>query len=562
MTENNPQRRSFVALETGLLALVMGGLVWVAAPDVNEAHYLVKARHFWDRSFCPTDIFTNSHETHWAFYITHGWLFPLLGYELGTWIGRLASWLVIAWGIVVLSRVFWNGMGIAILVGGLTVMLNESLNLAGEWFVGGVEGKCYAYGFGFAAIAFWFRGRFPLTWILLGLACAFHIVVGIWLTSAMVFAWWVDRWLPAPPDTEECSPVSSRPFLRWFPAACLGLLFFTVGFWPAIMQNADASREVIVQAAKAQSLWRLAHHQLATEFHRWFLFLPLVVIWLFLARSNWQSRNHHLTRFNLVVLGSLLIALGGLVLSLLASFSNGPASDLSALLLTLYWFRLADVLIPLGCVINAGIFFSALPKEMGAGRFAVALATVGCLGGMAWNLYQGQWDVRSGSARQTVMLPQDPAKQQREMEAEKNWIRTCLWIRANTSPDAIFITPLNQQTFKWYAHRAEVASRKDMPQNATSILPWLKRLNVLFSIGPEIENSMELSMQDQVAWEYRPLLFDGELPFSADYVVLEQRWVDEFLRYQPLPENLKQVYPERGERKSTFAVFQQSDFGD
>ena len=545
-----------------LLALVMGGLVWVATPDVNEAHYLVKARHFWDRSYCPTDIFTNSHETHWAFYLTHGWLFPLLGYELGAWIGRLASWLVIAWGIVLLSRVFFDRLGAAILVGGLAVLLNESLNLAGEWFVGGVEGKCYAYGFGFAAMAFWFRGRFQLTWMLLGLACAFHIVVGIWLTSAMVFAWWSDRWLPAPPDVEESLPAAPRFFLRCLLAGCISLVLFTAGFWPAIVQNADASREVIIQAAKAQSLWRLAHHQLATEFHRWFLFLPLVVVWFFLVRSNWQLRDHHLARFNWMVLGSLLIAVGGLILSLLAQFGSGSASDVSALLLTLYWFRLADVFIPLGCVINAGVFFSTLPKEMGAGRFAAVLATLVCLIGVAWNLYQGQLDTRSGSARQTVILPSDPVKQQREMEAEKNWIKTCLWIRGHTPPNATFITPLNQQTFKWYAHRAEVASRKDMPQNATSILPWLERLEVLFSIGPKRDAANDLKIQQQVAWEYRPLLFPEALPFAAEYVVLEQRWVDEFLRYQPLPKNLKQVYPEPGERKSTFAVFQQTEFSD
>ena len=166
-------------------------------------------------------------------------------------------------------------MGIAILVGGLTVMLNESLNLAGEWFVGGVEGKCYAYGFGFAAIAFWFRGRFPLTWILLGLACAFHIVVGIWLTSAMVFAWWVDRWLPAPPDAEECVPASSRLFLRWFPAACLSLLFCSVfdeghegskanaqtpwlngaSPYPRLHQSCTKTRSLVATAAATNPPW-------------------------------------------------------------------------------------------------------------------------------------------------------------------------------------------------------------------------------------------------------------------------------------------------------------------
>ena len=146
-----------------------------------------------------------------------------------------------------------------------------------------------------------------------------------------------------------------------------------------------------------------------------------------------------------------------------------------------------------------------------------------------------------------------------EIEAEINWVKTCDWIRDNTPPDALFVTPLNQQTFKWYAQRSEVASRKDMPQDAKSILPWLERLSVLFSIGPDESRAESGLNQAEIPWEYRPLLFRESLPFGANYLVIEQRWVNEFQRYQPLPPFLKQVYPLAEDRKSTFVVFQQVD---
>ena len=42
--------------------------------------------------------------------------------------------------------------------------------------------------------------------------------------------------------------------------------------------------------------------------------------------------------------------------------------------------------------------------------------------------------------------------------------------------DSLWLTPKYQQTFKWYAGRAEVVSWKDVPQDNTSIIEWYQRL--------------------------------------------------------------------------------------
>lgn len=41
-------------------------------PGINEAHYLVKAKHFWDPSFCASDLFVESPNVHFVFYIFFG----------------------------------------------------------------------------------------------------------------------------------------------------------------------------------------------------------------------------------------------------------------------------------------------------------------------------------------------------------------------------------------------------------------------------------------------------------------------------------------------------------
>src|SRR5204862_3510161 len=60
------------------------------------------------------------------------------------------------------------------------------------------------------------------------------------------------------------------------------------------------------------------------------------------------------------------------------------------------------------------------------------------------------------------------------------WKNLCRWIRAKTPPDAKFITPRNQQTFKWYAERAEVVTWKDIPQDAAGLVEWRQTLSEVF----------------------------------------------------------------------------------
>ena len=49
-----------------------------------------------------------------------------------------------------------------------------------------------------------------------------------------------------------------------------------------------------------------------------------------------------------------------------------------------------------------------------------------------------------------------------------------------TPPDALFITPRMNQSFKWGTGRPEVVSRKDIPQDARSIVEWSDRVHTIY----------------------------------------------------------------------------------
>ena len=69
---------------------------WVP-PAVNEAHYLTKAKHYWNPDFCAGDHFLESADAHLVFYWTFGWVTLFCSLPAAAWIGRLVTWGAMAW---------------------------------------------------------------------------------------------------------------------------------------------------------------------------------------------------------------------------------------------------------------------------------------------------------------------------------------------------------------------------------------------------------------------------------------------------------------------------------
>jgi hypothetical protein len=58
----------------------------------------------------------------------------------------------------------------------------------------------------------------------------------------------------------------------------------------------------------------------------------------------------------------------------------------------------------------------------------------------------------------------------------------CEWVADHTPPDALFITPRLNCTFKWRTGRPEVVNRKDIPQDAAGIVEWSRRLKDIYTV--------------------------------------------------------------------------------
>ena len=106
----------------------------------------------------------------------------------------------------------------SVLTATLFVFLLQHFNMAGEWVVGGVEGKGFSFALVFFALAAMVEGCWNRMWLLLGLATAFHALVGGWAAVAASAVW-----LGSNPNARsklvsvDCTADSTHPRLAGHP---------------------------------------------------------------------------------------------------------------------------------------------------------------------------------------------------------------------------------------------------------------------------------------------------------------------------------------------------------
>lgn len=326
-------------------------------PDSNEPHYIGKAIHFWNPDWIPNDSFLDSKDSHWLFYVVFGWLSFFFSPPTMAWIGRLICWLLTAWSWKRLSFALIPCRWASILTALGIAYYVDAFHMAGEWLLGGVEGKSFAFAFVFFGLEAMLRGRWHRTWIFLGIASAFHVLVGGWSVLVAGFVWLMSDGARILTGEKKLSrSVHSLPWGLGF-----GGLISLFGLIPALMLDHGASDEVVRQAHQVYVFKRLYHH-LVPYMLPWTYstrFCLLVLFWFVCCRLP-KNENRKFQRFNLFVLGTLLLS----AIGFLAAFVLIDNQALAAEILRFYWFRLADVAVPMGVAIGATRRFIPLMKDL------------------------------------------------------------------------------------------------------------------------------------------------------------------------------------------------------
>jgi hypothetical protein len=107
---------------------------------------------------------------------------------------------------------------------------------------------------------------------------------------------------------------------------------------------------------------------------------------------------------------------------------------------------------------------------------------------------------------------------------DDDYLRLCAWVKQNTSMDAIFLVPPQEQSFRVHAGRAIVVNFKGVPQLSGELPEWRRRLERVLNMSNilDLERPFESALPD-MGRRYDALpaqhLVDVAREYHAEYVV-------------------------------------------
>ncbi|MEZ6057066.1 MAG: DUF6798 domain-containing protein [Planctomycetaceae bacterium] len=482
-------------------------------PGINEPHYLTKAKHLWDSGFCPGDFFLDSSNPHLIFYVAIGWLTTFCSLTTTAIVGRIVALGLLAWGWDLASR-HWLRNGACRVVAVLLFVFAANLGtLAGEWIIGGIESKVFAYGLLLGSAGLWRMGNLLRAATLAGLAVSFHpVVAGWWLIALLIgqaLKWSLDaglrRWWQRPRQPVDGAlkqeTIGHKVPLRTYGVVGLvGLLTALPGLLPALM-ILGGDPALSKEANLIQLKWRLGHHidpllfpARMWQFYgvmlgAWLMLLAASAIWRRSANGNSVAEDNSggmesasLAGLCWFTLGALVIAASGAAVGFSEQWlPTDFAEKLRLALLKFYFFRLADVALPAALSVTAVWWLDRwLTRFDSNSRRHTCLGVCLLIAAIAVGVTTER-DMSDGLGFQP-----DPAFAQAELDrlaAEKRqqWIEVCDWIRTSTPPDAVVVaTSLDTSwAVKWFAERTEFFSFKDCPQEPAGIVEWWQRRHLI-----------------------------------------------------------------------------------
>ncbi len=444
----------------------------------NEVGKLMLAKQFIFPDWLPNDWYLSQPQKYQAlFQLCFGHSIAQFGFLATSIGGRLIYYSLIASGLVLIARKIKLQLFGLFIATTLFLYSHQGVAIAGEWMVGSLETKGFAYGL--VLIAIWLAMKKRYIWMIasLGVATSLHILVGGYAT--LTFLPWL-CWITYKKQLFQ------RDFLaQYLPTICLGIfiylltsLFATVTLFHSLSKTVTTSDSAL-SATYIYTFLRNAHHLAPTEWQK-IRFLAIAIYlsvfggcWLITKKelkASFQQFSTHVTstKNRLILLEltlfSLIPLLGGFAVTLF---------DTEGALLQYYPFRFASLMLGLTpllistCIIQDKFQENPSLRQWKRAGIFLSLLTLTLVHSLTLNNF----------IQRAIDLQDFPiGVEQNNTESQEVFD----WIKENTAKESIIISsPSHYIGFNWLSDRATIAKFKLVPPTEVQIFEWYERLNDL-----------------------------------------------------------------------------------
>ncbi|MEP1094433.1 MAG: DUF6798 domain-containing protein [Cyclobacteriaceae bacterium] len=422
--------------------------------DYNEMAYIPHGYWLYSSSWLENDWSLAYSTLHlYPFGYLSGFFVQQFGFIPTIFVGRIVSYIFFSYSFLKLTKAF--ELDFSFTVACLTVFLlyfSEGM-YAGEWIVGGLETKVFAYSLVLLSIAAILRDTVGSSFLYAGVALSLHPLVGGYhiLCLANVLLYKVFR-----------HQMSFKTILK------KSYLFLIGGFWGIAgilihlfeQNDVELSRQawdILVQV-------RVPFHNLPKLYSQ-ALFFPMLFS-IFNGVMLFFSKKLQVRELSVYILTTVFISGLGILIYLFGDQT----------LLRFYFFRFGDSMQPLltlavlSTVISS--LWSSLSKKVGQKKIVENMLVTATLA-VVLSLFLVKNSANLRSLRDNSFTSEEISK------ASSMDFELMKWIKKETNKNAVFIAPVSMETFFMDAQRSLFVSWKLAPYEVERIVEWYRRILLL-----------------------------------------------------------------------------------
>jgi hypothetical protein len=377
-----------------------------------------------------------------------GWIVGAFIFKLGfvktIFLGRLISYFLFSFAFISLLKTLKIDfkLGCIALILFLTFF---SATFHGEWIIGGLETKVFAYTCVLLSINFFLTTRVGLCLLFSGLALSFHLLIGGFHLFCLAFLFAIQF-------LNDRSII--RKFIYHVPIFILGGAWGLYGIYDHL--NLSLNSDIAISGWDIYVNLRVPYHVLPQLGFLPIAFPILIAVFHFVNIRFGNDNDHK--ALSVYSLSTCIIAMSGLVVYLFGETS----------LLRYYFFRFGDVIQPLtALLIVTSLLSQYCERTWYLKRVRIAFA-------LAFLIFLG-----SNYSQIKVLADYSRYSEQAMLEHSAVDLELNRWIKNHVEKEAVLIQPLNMINFYMEAERAMFVSWKHSPQSSGDILEWYRRLKLM-----------------------------------------------------------------------------------